>query len=55
MNSLVWAWATKNCVCITCWTLLAVAFGKWWIALFALLFMSDLKGVKVQKEGKDIE
>ena len=38
-----WAWAIKNSVCIICWTILAIKFDKWWIASFALLFMSSLK------------
>lgn len=37
-----WAWAIKNSVCIICWTWLAVWFNHWWIALFAILFMSTL-------------
>lgn len=28
--------------CIICWTILAVMFSKWWIALFGLLFMSGI-------------
>lgn len=43
MNSVYWAWALKNSVVIICWTALAVFFGKWWIALFAAFFVSDLK------------
>lgn len=39
----VWAWAIKNSICVMCWVALAIFFGKWWIALFGLLFMSDLK------------
>ena len=37
-----WAWAIKNSVCLICWVILAVVFNKWWIALFALLFISSL-------------
>ena len=33
----------KNSICVICWTVLAVIFGKWWIALFAVLFMSSYK------------
>lgn len=39
----VWAWAIKNSICVLCWAALAIFFGKWWIALFGALFMSDLK------------
>lgn len=38
-----WAWAIKNSVCIICWTVLAIVFSKWWIAFFALLFISSLE------------
>jgi len=38
-----WAWAITNTLCITSWIALAMAFDKWWIALFALLFVSDLR------------
>ena len=34
-----WAWALKNSVAIACWTILAIYFNKWWIALFAALFL----------------
>jgi hypothetical protein len=39
----LWAWAIKNSICIICWTVLAIIFNKWWIALFAVLFMSGLQ------------
>lgn len=32
-----------NIVSLICWTLLAAFFGKWWIALFSLLFWSSIK------------
>ena len=41
-KSMVWAWAIKNSICVICWTVLAVVFDKWWIALFGGLFMSDV-------------
>ena len=40
---LCWAWAIKNSVCIICWVALAIIFSKWWIAIFAIFFMSDIK------------
>lgn len=44
MNGHVWwAWAFKNSVCMICWMALAVYFGKWWIALFAVLTATNLK------------
>lgn len=42
-KDIVWAWTIKNCSAIFAWVTLAVVFNKWWIALFALLFMSGLK------------
>ena len=33
--------ALKNSICMICWTTLAVIFNKWWIALFAALFMTE--------------
>ena len=30
----------KNCICTIAWTALAFHFDKWWIALFALLFVT---------------
>ena len=38
-----WAWAIKNSTVVICWTVLAIIFNKWWIALFAGLFLSDLR------------
>ena len=29
-----WAWALKNSISIVCWTILAIYFNKWWIALY---------------------
>ena len=42
-KTLIWAWAIKNSITIICWTALAIIFSKWWIALFAALFMSGLE------------
>ena len=42
-KSFVWAWAFKNIVAIIAWTALAILFNKWWIALFALLFVSGIQ------------
>ena len=41
-RSFIWAWAFKNIVAIVGWTALAILSDKWWIALFALLFVSDI-------------
>jgi len=49
-----WAWAVKNSVCVICWTVLAIVFHRWWIALFALLFASSFKmGTGRNEEGYD--
>ena len=51
-----WAWAVKNSVVVICWTALAVYFGKWWIALFAVLLTSDIKHVETtEKENNSNE
>ena len=39
----IWAWALDNIINIICWTALAIIFNRWWIALFAILFISGLK------------
>lgn len=38
-----WAWAIKNSVVMICWTVIAIHLGKWWIALFAAITLSDLE------------
>lgn len=40
---IIWAWAIKNSIAIIAWTALALLFNKWWIALFGLLFLSEIK------------
>ena len=45
------AWAIKNSVVMICWTVLAVVFGKWWIALFSVLSLSNLE-TKREGDGK---
>lgn len=42
-KNVMWPWAIKNSICVICWTALAVVFHKWWIAFFALLFMSNVQ------------
>ena len=36
----IWACAISNMLYISCWTILAFVFDRWWIALFAILFLS---------------
>ena len=41
----------KNSIAIVCWTILALYFNKWCIALFAALFLSNIS----TKNGKDVK
>lgn len=34
----------KNIAFAACWTILAIEFNKWWIALFMLLTVSAYRG-----------
>lgn len=36
---------TVNIISTVCWTILAIVFGHWWIALFGLLFMQSVKSL----------
>lgn len=45
-----WAWAIKNSIYIICWAVLAVVFNKWWITLFALLFLDSLQAEVAAKK-----
>ena len=40
-KNLYWSIAIKNSICVICWTVLAIVFHKWWIALFGALFLTD--------------
>lgn len=52
-NILKWGFI-KNMVVIICFTILAIVFKKWWIAIFAVLFISDVKySGKDKKESED--
>lgn len=44
-RSAIIAIMAKNCICTICWAALAVIFGKWWIALFAVLFLTSYETV----------
>lgn len=48
-KSLIWAWVIKNSIAIIAWAVLAIIFNKWWIAFFAILFMSDLDTDKEER------
>lgn len=47
-NRLEIAVLVKNSFTLTCFTALAMFFGKWWIVLFAVLFWTIYEG-----EGKN--
>lgn len=53
-RTFIWAWALKNIIAILAWTALAILFNKWWIALFAILFVSDIK-TTYEPKGEDDE
>lgn len=42
-KNIIWAWAISNIINIACWVALAIIFNKWWIALFAVLFVSNIR------------
>ena len=39
----------KNTISLTLWVVMAIAFNKWWIALFSILFLTSVE--KKNKEG----
>ena len=41
-----WAWAIKNSIVTLAWIALAIYFDKWWISLFAVLFLSSFIDIK---------
>ena len=45
------AWAIKNSVAIIAFALLSVVFERWWIALFAILFMTSMESTIERKKG----
>lgn len=42
-KTIIWALMFKNIMVVFVWGALAVLFDKWWIALFAIFFMSYIK------------
>lgn len=51
-----WAWAVKNSVSMICFTILAVIFKHWWIVLFSILWLDNLKISSNRKtQENDIE
>lgn len=52
MNKSIWfAWAIKNSVVVICWTVLAIHFDKWWIAIFAVFMLSSVERKTDSTEG----
>lgn len=37
----------ENIINIVCWTILAIIFNKWWVALFSILFIKTVKQVRL--------
>lgn len=46
----VLVWGVVNMTAIACFTVLAIIFKKWWIILFALLFMFSYKDKENENE-----
>lgn len=44
-KNLYWSVAIKNSICVICWTVLAIVFNKWWIALFGALFLTSIEPI----------
>lgn len=42
----MWACAIQNAICVACFTILAIIFHQWWIALFAGLFLTFPSAIK---------
>ena len=40
----------KNTISLALWVVMAIAFNKWWIALFSILFLTSVEKEK-NKEG----
>lgn len=42
-KNFIWTLMVKNIVAVLSWATLAILFNKWWVALFALLFVSNIE------------
>lgn len=42
-KNIFWPWAIKNSICIICWTILAIVFDNWLLALLGGLFITSIK------------
>lgn len=56
MKTVYLAVCLENAIHMVCWTILAILFDKWWIALFAVLMMSTVKKHKDEskEEAKEV-
>lgn len=48
----MFAWALCNISILACFTYLSIYFDRWWIILFAVLFVSEYKH---NSDNKDIK
>ena len=48
-KDVLWTCAIQNSICVICWTILAVIFNKWWIALFGILFWSSIRTKEIKR------
>lgn len=40
----------KNAISMICFTILAIAFEKWWLSLFSILFFSSMNCTNKKEE-----
>lgn len=51
MDKNIIAWVCiENALHMICWAAIAIHFGHWWMALFAVLFMSRVKWSREEKD-----
>ena len=43
----------KNTISLALWVVMAIAFNKWWIALFSILFLTSVEKEKNKEELND--
>lgn len=53
-NSVYWAVALKNSICMVCWAGLAVFFNHWWIALFSILCFTSIERKSKEREEENV-
>ena len=49
MNKNLIAGILYNCICVICWTVIAIVFNKWWLALFAMFFTNSISYERTTK------